>query len=89
MGAAIGLAVVTSVLDGFVRSRLSMFLSAGQVGALLQTSVVVNTFSSEQQEKIRAIFGQGYNIQMRILIGLAAAQLPSSLLMWQKKQIVV
>ena len=89
MGAAIGLAVVTSVLDGFVRSRLSVFLSAEQVGALLQTSTVMNTFTSEQQEKIRAIFGQGYNIQMRILIGLAAAQLPSSLLMWQKKQIVV
>ncbi len=81
--------MVTSVLDGFVRSRLSAFLSAGQIGALLQTSAVVNTFSSEQQEKIRATFGQGYNIQMRILIGLAAAQLPSSLLMWQKKQIIV
>lgn len=89
MGGAIGLAIVTSILNGFVSSRLSAFLPEDQVVALLQTSAVVNSLSPEHQERVRAIFGRGYNIQMRILIGLAAAQLPSSALMWQKKQIVV
>ena len=89
MGGAIGLAIVTSILNGFVSSKLLAFLPEDQVVALLQTSAVVNSLPPELQESVRAIFGKAYNIQMRILIGLAAAQLPSSALMWQKKQIVV
>ncbi len=89
MGGAIGLAIVTSVLNSFVHSRLSDFLSADQVDSLLQTSVAMDSLQPEQQVRVRTIFGQGYDVQMRILIGLAAAQLPGSLLMWQKNQIVV
>ena len=89
MGAAIGLAITTTVLNGYVRSRLLGFLSSDQVGALLATSASVSSFPLEVQEKIRNVFGQGYNIDMKILIGLAAAQLPASLVMWQKKPIMV
>lgn len=89
MGAAIGLGIVTSVLNNFVSSRLSHFLSPSEVGNLLQTSAAISQFNPEQQSMIRSVFAEGYNLQMRILIGFAAAQLPASLVMWQKKQIVV
>jgi hypothetical protein len=89
MRGAIGLAIVTSVLNSFVHSRLSNFLSADQVDSLLQTSVAMNSLQPEQQVRVRTIFGQEYDVQMRILIELAAAQLSESLLMWQKNQIVV
>lgn len=89
MGAAIGLGIVTSVLNNFVTSRLAQFLSPSEVGTLLQTSAALSNFHPEQQNMIRSVFAEGYNLQMRILIGFAAAQLPASLVMWQKKQIVV
>jgi hypothetical protein len=40
------------------------------------------------QTSIRTIFGQGYNVQMVIMIGFAAAQIPASLLMWTKKPLM-
>lgn len=89
MGAAIGLGIVTSVLNNFVTSRLSYFLSPSEVNTILQTSAAISKFYPEQQDMIRSVFAEGYNLQMRILIGFAAAQLPASLVMWQKKQIVV
>jgi len=49
----------------------------------------MNSLQPEQQVRVRTIFGQEYDVQMRILIELAAAQLSESLLMWQKNQIVV
>ena len=89
MGAAVGLAITTTVLNSYVRSRLSAFLSQEEIGALLETSAMLSSFPLDVQQRIRSVFGHGYNIQMRILIGLAAAQLPASLVMWQRKQIVV
>jgi len=76
----IDLAIVTSVLNSFVHSRLLNFLSADQVDSLLQTSVIMNSLQSEQQVRVRIIFEQEYNVQMQILIELAAAQLSESLL---------
>ena len=89
MGAAVGLAITTTVLNSYVRSRLSGFLSRKEIELLLETSASVSSLPMEVQHSIRSVFGHGYNIQMRILIGLAAAQLPASAVMWQKKQIVV
>lgn len=89
MGGAIGLGIVTSVLNGYVRSHLGHFLSPDQVRTLLQSNAAILALSPDQQEMTRVVFGRGYNLQMKILIGLAAAQLPGSLVMWQKKQILV
>ncbi len=89
MGGVIGLAIATTVQNGFVRSRLSQSLSKDQVDQLLQSAEAVALFSPETQVGIRSVFANGYAIQMKILAGFAAAQIPSTFLMWQKKQIVV
>ena len=89
MGGAIGLSIVTSVLNSKVRTDLSQFLTPDQVEGLLQTASILTGFSPDAQLKIQSVFAEGYNIQFKILAGLAAAQLPASLVMWQKKQILV
>lgn len=89
MGAVIGLAIVTTVQNSFVRSRLSSLLTEGQIDQILKSVEAVANLSQEHQGMVRKVFADGYNIQMKILAGFAAAQLPSSLIMWQKKQIVV
>jgi hypothetical protein len=35
------------------------------------------------------VLAHGYNLQMIVLCGFAAAQIPAALLMWRKKQITV
>lgn len=89
MGGVIGLAIVTTVQNSFVKSMLSQSLSRDQIDQLLQSAEVVATFAPETRTVIKTAFANGYNIQMKILAGFAAAQIPSSLLMWQKKQIIV
>jgi len=83
------LAIVTSVMNRWVRSELEIFLPIEQVELLLQRTDVISTLPEAAQSQVREIFGRGYNLQMKIMIGMAAAQVPSTLLMWTKKPIMV
>ena len=89
MGGVIGLAIVTAVFNSFVKSKLAQFLSPDQINDLLKATSSITSLPNEMQEVVRGIFADGYNLQMKILAGLAAAQIPSSFVMWQKKQIRV
>lgn len=89
MGGALGLAITTSVLNSYVSSHLSHFLTPAQVNSLLQISAALADLKPELQLLVKSVFAEGYNIQMKILCGLAAAQIPGSLIMWQKEQIVL
>ena len=89
MGGVLGLAIVTTVLNGFVRSKLHLYLSQEQIASLLRSAANVNSFAAQDQLLIRDVFAAGYNLQMKIMAGFAAAQIPSSLIMWQKPQIKV
>jgi hypothetical protein len=83
------LAIVTSVMNRWVRSELENFLPIEQVELLLQTTDVISKLPEAAQSQVREVFGRGYNLQMMIMIGMVAAQLPSTLFMWTKKPIVV
>lgn len=88
MGGALGLAIVTAAYKGYVKSRLNTFLTEEQQSMIFDSAKFIESLSPDAQEKVREVFSGGYNLQFRILIAFAAAQIPSSLLMWQKKQIV-
>ncbi|KAF7953324.1 hypothetical protein EAE96_006535 [Botrytis aclada] len=89
MGGALGLAIVTAAYKGYVTSRLSSFLTAEEQFSIFESAKYIQSLSPEIQGKVREVLAGGYNLQFRILIALAAAQIPSSLLMWKKQQIVV
>ena len=89
MGGAIGLAIVTTILNSYVKSHLADILSPVQIQALLRTTEAFATLPPDVAETARTVFGNGFNLQMRIMIGFSAAQIPTVLLMWQKKQIVI
>jgi hypothetical protein len=83
------LAIVTSVMNRWVRSELEKFLPIEQVELLLQTTDVISKLPEAAKSQVREVFGRGYNLQMKIMIGMAAAQVPSTLLMWTKNPIMV
>ena len=89
MGGAVGLAVATTVMNSYVKSHLETFLSADQIAALLQTTEAFTALSPSLAHTAKSVLAQGYNLQMRIMIGFCAAQVPVGMLLWQKKQIVV
>ena len=89
MGGAIGLAVVTTAMNTYIKSHLAERLSSAQIDALLQTTKAFATLTPETADIAKTVFAQGYNLQMRIMIGFSAAQLPVTFLMWQRKQIYI
>ena len=89
LGGLIALSIVTCVSTPVIRHKLSHILSALQVETLLDQTEVLGLLPEAKQEIVRRIFGQGYNLQMRILIGFAVAQFPAVALMWRRKAIIL
>ena len=89
MGGAIGLSIVNSVMHGMLRSGLAPFLTSVQLGEVLDSAQNIVGLSPKVREQVLLTFSDSYNVQMRILAGLAAGQIIGTLIMWQKKQIKV
>lgn len=89
MGGVIGLAIITTAFNGLVRSQLSDLLSGSELETLLKSPGTIALFTPDTQEIIRTTFAEGYTLQVKILAGLAAGQIPAALLMWEKAQIMV
>lgn len=87
IGSSIGLAIVTAAFNGLVRGRLEGFLPSNDVEDLLRSPGRITAYSEVTQATIRAAFGNGYNLQLKILAGLASLQIPAALMIWEKKQI--
>ena len=86
MGSAMGLAIATSVFNGYVLSRIGNL----GVGGLSITDLTTGQQSLPAiiQEDARHILSEAYNRQMLVLCGFSAAQIPAAMLMWKRKQIV-
>lgn len=89
MGGTMGLAIATGVLNSHVKSHLAQILSPDQITTLLRTTDAFAALPSELLDPVKMIFARGYNLQLQVMIGFAAAQLPVTLLMWSRINIVV
>ena len=89
MGAALGVAIMTCVLNSYVSSHLSPLLSSNQINAVLQSITTIEALPAELQLPVRLVFGQAYNLQIRILMGFSIAQFAATLLLWRKKQFII
>lgn len=87
IGSAIGLAIVTAAFNGLVRGNLDGSLPSNDVEDLLRSPALITAYSDEIQTTIRNAFGDGYNLQFKILAGLASLQIPAALMIWTKKQV--
>ena len=89
MGGLIGLAIVSTVMNSYVTSKLDSILSPQQVSDILSTNSIAASLQPAVQQQVKSVFADGYTLQMKILTGLVAGQIPAALLMWQRDQIVL
>ncbi|KAF7912853.1 uncharacterized protein EAF01_001874 [Botrytis porri] len=85
MGSAIGLAVATSVFNGYT---LSHFADLGINGSMTDLITGQSSLLESVREDTRRILSEGYNRQMLVLCVILAVQIPIAMLMWKRKQIV-
>lgn len=85
LGGVVGLAIATNVLNNHVRSGLPNILSQQQIDALLQTFAVIQTLPDTLQVAVRTVYAEGYNLQMKVMVGFCVAQVVSVIIMYEKK----
>lgn len=85
LGGVVGLAIATNVLNNHIRSGLSAILSQQQLDALLQTSAVIEMLPDALQIAVRSVYAEGYNLQMKVMVGFSVAQIVGVVTMYEKK----
>ncbi|MCJ1356673.1 MAG: hypothetical protein MMC33_006668 [Icmadophila ericetorum] len=85
LGGVIGLAIATNVLNNHLTSHLERVLSPEQLANLLQSAATIAELPPALEGVVRETFREGFNLQMRIMIGFGAAQILAMAVMWEKK----
>ncbi len=89
MGGAVTLSIINTARNAYLRSNLKELLTSEQINALLEFAPASKTLDPAIKHAVGTKLAEGYNLQTKILAGMAGVQVLSSLLMWQKKQIRV
>ena len=83
---AIGLGIGAEILKAHLKSSLSLSLSASQLESIIHSADAIDLLSPKDQVIVRAAFAEGYNTVFKILIGFGIAQVPASVLLWQRSE---
>jgi hypothetical protein len=86
LGGLVGLAIVVSISTPYIRHHLSDIVSPELAMMLLEKTETIKQLPLDTAEKVRTLFGEGYNLQITILVGFAAAKIPVTALMWTNQK---
>ncbi|KAI0188247.1 putative multidrug resistance protein fnx1, partial [Astrocystis sublimbata] len=84
IGGAVTLSIATALFNTYVQPRLKSQLGLSNVNELTQ---VLPSLVQEVQEDVRHTLATGYSRQILVLAVSAGLQIPSTLLLWRKKQL--
>lgn len=84
LGGTVGVVTATNLLNNHVKNSLSSILPSDQLSAVLQSTQIIGTLEANLQTQVRFVFAEGYTKGMGAMLGFAAAELLSILLMWEK-----
>jgi hypothetical protein len=84
LGGTVGVAIATNLLNNHVKDNLSSVLRPDQLSAVLQSTEIIRTLEPTLQTHVRMVFAEGYNMGVGSMLGFAAAEFLSIILMWEK-----
>jgi hypothetical protein len=82
----VGLSIVVSISTPYIRSHLGDLVTPHTVMLILEKTETIRGLSVETATQVRTVFGEAYNIQMKVLIGFAAVKIPITALMWTNQK---
>ncbi|KAL3473808.1 major facilitator superfamily domain-containing protein [Aspergillus californicus] len=87
LGSALGLAVATTVLNARLKGALPALLvdEAAGVEEVMESTRGIQALSDGARQGVRQVFGEAYNLQMKIAGGFSAAQILTALLIWKRE----
>lgn len=87
MGAAFGLAITTSVFNGYINHEIKD-LGIAYNGSSFSPDQLAS-LPANLQHDIKFILSEGYNRQMLVLTAFSAVQIPAAMLLWRRPHIEV
>jgi hypothetical protein len=87
LGGALVLAMITAVMNNNLKDTLSPVVTTSQMFRIFSTTKEIILLPEPMRTIVKDTFMEGFNMQLRILVGFAAAEIPATLLMWQKDQV--
>jgi hypothetical protein len=87
IGGALILAIVIAVMNSNLKSTLLQIISPEDFELIFQRVSYIYEVAEPMRTSVRDSFMKGFDVQLRILIGFAAAGIPTAGLMWQKEQV--
>ncbi|PSN69462.1 hypothetical protein BS50DRAFT_490473, partial [Corynespora cassiicola Philippines] len=76
LGGMVGIAIASSVSTPYIRSHLASAIPKDIVSVVLDKTRVAETFSLDTSTQAQKIFGESYNLQIKILIIFTITKLP-------------
>ncbi|KAF2650365.1 MFS general substrate transporter [Lophiostoma macrostomum CBS 122681] len=89
LGGLFGVGIATSISTLYLKRHLPGVLPANAVSDILDKTENLQHLTQSIRERAQVIFAESYRLQIFIAIGLAAAQIPATLLMWTNQKIGV
>lgn len=85
-GRTLGLASETTALNNHLSDHLPKILIDTQLNSVLSSASAISSLEKPLRNQVQEIFGQGYKLQLEILIDFTAAQFLTLLLVWKWKR---
>ncbi|KAF2795478.1 MFS multidrug transporter-like protein [Melanomma pulvis-pyrius CBS 109.77] len=82
LGGLIGIAIAASLSIPQLHRHLASLLSPDLALAVLQKTENMAFLTAVGREKAQAVFGESFSLQIKLVIGFAAAQIPATAFMW-------
>lgn len=85
LGAVIGLSAVNTALSNYVTPQLSSILSPSDGQQLAESTAYIFQLSAEKSEQTRTVYNDGYNVQMKIVMGFSILSFFISMTAFRRK----
>ncbi|KAI1100336.1 MFS general substrate transporter [Jackrogersella minutella] len=87
LGGLIGIAMAQAVLSSRVVDGLSSILTPEKLSLILQSAQSISGLTDEERMATKQIYGEAFNLQNRIMVGISAVSLLSCLGAWRRRPV--
>lgn len=85
LGGCIALALCTTLLYSHLEHGLAAIMNEEEVASLLKSTQSLKELGEERMNIVREVFAEGYELQMRAMVGFAAAAVITALGSWKRE----
>lgn len=84
LGGVIGVVICRVTQSSYLQQHLSQFLTPAKLSQLTSSLASINSLPHDEAVAVRKIYGQSFNLQFRVLMYIAAANVLAALFTYRR-----